>query len=78
MGYATSDGLVRCSIFKPSGKWDRDVAIDMGPHYHHSFVCDAIRSAIEMAGITIHRDWMYVVLEPFHQYAHPVMFKRII
>lgn len=76
MGYSVSDGQVRVDIFKPSGKWDHSVAVDMDAFYNFGAVHDAVEQAFRNSGYTMWADNTYVCLEPYHKHAHPVMLKN--
>lgn len=77
MGYSESDSDVRMSLFKPSGKWSRDAAVNMGGVYHEPLIHDAVAKAWLAAhdGMPPAEGWTIVCLEPYHKHAHPVMLK---
>lgn len=71
MYYSPDEGMVRLSRFKQSGKWYDDHAINMHGYYNTSSVHEAVKLAARDAKIS-HDGYFFVVLEPYHQYAHPV------
>lgn len=75
MGYAVSDGVVRADRFKPSGKWYDSIALEMGAVYDDNLIHDAVRRAMELQRVKLEKDWMLVVLEPYHKHSHPIIIK---
>ncbi len=73
MGYSIDEGVVRADRFKPSGKWYDSIALNMSGHYTTSLIHDAVRLAAEAQGVKLETNWMLVVLEPYHQYSHPII-----
>jgi len=75
MGYDARDGLVRADVFKASGKWCSDLALNMEGDYDVPLVYDAVARAVHRAGVVerFGDEVTVVVLEPYHKNAHPVM-----
>jgi len=71
MHYSETESMVRLSRFKKSGKWYDDHAINMAGYYNTSSVHEAVKLAAKAANIS-HDGYFFVVLEPYHEYAHPV------
>lgn len=70
--YSENEGSVRMSLFKPSGKWYSDSAVDMSAHYNTS----CIHTAVSLAwNRPLEPGWILICLEPYHQHSHPVMLK---
>lgn len=78
--YSENEASVRMSLFKPSGKWYSDHAVDMSGYYHPTeqtpLIHDAVRHAFETRlNRSLEPDWMLVCLEPYHVHSHPIMIK---
>lgn len=83
--YSDHPGHVRCEQFKQGGKWYQTLQIDMTHLWHNHpggdeqkpfrLIHDAVRTAIEThLGRPIQGDgFIYVVLEPYHEAAYPIM-----
>lgn len=71
--YSENEGSCRASLFKPSGKWYQDLAIDMSAFYNEPDIHMAIRCAFEQTARTLQSDWKLVVLDPYHKNSHPIM-----
>lgn len=85
MGYCIEDSIVRVDLFKPSGKWAYNGAVNMKETWDTSSPDDALEIAMDRGGIegvTVNwRTWlaeggMIVCLNPCHKYAYPVMLKE--
>jgi len=74
--YSESESMVRVSVFKGSGKWIEDIAVDMNNFYYDDSVHDSVQKAIEKTGKKIYKDQIYVCLEPHHKWAHPIILKE--
>lgn len=68
--YSANEGSVRVSLFKPSGKWYTDFAIDMSDYYNEPLIHDAVLKAY---GKPVSQGWMLICLDPYHIHSHPVM-----
>lgn len=75
--YSTNESDVRVSIFKPSGKWYTDIAVNMGEYYNHADIHQALLLALSDAGQYkwYEQGYTLVCLEPHHRYSHPVMLR---
>jgi len=77
MNYSENEGSVRASLFKTSGKWYSDYAIDMSAVYYTANIHDALKSAVRKDHPHLMNDsykgWRLVVLEPYHMHSHPLM-----
>lgn len=74
MNYSNTPGMVRVDRFKIRGKWYETMAVDMSEFYEEPNIHAALRKAIEASGHKINLvDFMYVCLEPYHQYEHPII-----
>jgi len=74
MGFSVDDTMYRVDKFKASGKWYMTYAV-RGRNYNEPDIFDAVRNDIMEAGISLDRGEMFVILEPYHKNAHPLMFK---
>jgi len=74
MGFSTDDTVYRVDKFKASGKWQTTFAVP-GRNYNEPDIFDAVRNDIMEAGINLGRGEMFVVLEPYHKFSHPLIFK---
>lgn len=79
MNYSNEPWMVRCDRFKKGGKWYDTFAIDMRDSYDHLDLHMAVATAI---ATTLKRpfgfdDFNYVVLDPYHRHAHPIMLTRM-
>lgn len=76
MGYAEQDCMVRVDFFKPRGKWYCTEAVKwhkyQGP-IHDSFADALRRHLIKKDGHCRLSEMTAVCLEPYHEYAHPLM-----
>jgi hypothetical protein len=75
--FSMNSSSVRVDFYKPSGKWYMTEAFDMNDQYETTDIHRAVRAAI-IASFPEHGErWLSqfiaVVLEPYHLYAHPVM-----
>jgi hypothetical protein len=79
-GYSENPGNVRVDRFKRrSGKWYDTFSVDMNKYWQGStfLIHEAVEFAIEdRIGTVGLDDWIYVVTEPYHEHAHPVMLKK--
>lgn len=73
--YSENESSCRVSIFKPSGKWDEDIAVNMGEYYNHDSLSQAVLLALSDHGRRIQDDYIYVCLDPYHKHAHPQMLR---
>lgn len=76
MNYSNNPGSVRVDYFKPSGKWYETLEVDMTNFYQEPVFCrEAVKQATMKRYPNFRFDsWIVVCLEPYHQYAHPVIF----
>lgn len=74
MGYSIHDSHVRVDRFKERGKWYDTIVINMVNHYEAPCLNDCIEKLLKEDGYEM-EGWIYVCLEPYHQYSHPVMLK---
>lgn len=74
MGFTTKEGMVRVDQFKPRGKWYQTLEVDMSKHYRASSIHEALKDCLLRDGHSL-EDWIYVCLEPYHEYSHPIMLK---
>jgi hypothetical protein len=76
MGYSINNGMVRVELFKPSGNWACEGAIDMGEYYDEGLTTEAVKKALDdgIEGFCGNwREYIVVCLDPYHQYHYPVM-----
>lgn len=78
MNYSNSPNHVRVDRFKSSGKWYDTFMLDMAKYYGNNAInptpIDAVINALFQAGYdTNTRDMYYIVLDPYHANAYPVM-----
>lgn len=74
MHYSNNPAHVRMSVFKPSGKWVQDIAVDMtGLYQSPTLVQDAVWVAFRNGGYSLELGYVLVCLEPYHEFSHPVM-----
>lgn len=71
--YSDNPGMVRVDYFKPGGKWYMTEAHNMSAYYNVPSIHDAVREMLVAEGRWLPH-FTIVVLEPYHQHAHPVMF----
>jgi hypothetical protein len=73
--FSENPGHVRVDRFKPSGKWYDTFTIDMSERYR-GLLHNQIRLALqEKFGKDDLGDWIYVILDPYHEHSHPQMIK---
>ena len=72
--YSNNPGKVRVDFFKPSGKWYETEELDMSAYYGEPVIHNAILKAYYEQIAPYHEDMTMVVLEPYHQFSHPIMF----
>jgi len=82
--YSDNPGHVRVDFFRTGGKWYTTEVIDMTKWWVGSrktaeeqntsstSIHDAIKHAIDESGCK-YKDMIAVVLEPYHEHAHPIM-----
>lgn len=70
--FSDNPGKVRVDYFRPSGKWYMTESHDMSGQYHTTDIRQAVEQMLRNAGRWLPH-FTIVVLEPYHQYAHPVM-----
>lgn len=76
---------VRGDLFLEGGKWKYTILIDMSHHYYDvdmrlGIVLSARSTPSEIRGVVDHAvssssEYVLVVLDPCHQYSHPVMLR---
>lgn len=76
--YNDNPGMVRVDYFKPGGKWYMTEAIEMpDAEYSAPNIHEAVRRSLDASRPDREPGWWsqftVVVLEPYHQHAHPVM-----
>jgi hypothetical protein len=71
--YSENEGSVRMSLFKKSGKWYQDLAVDMGGFFNEPLIRNAVLKALhkQFPDRFFGPDWIVVCLEPYHVHSHP-------
>lgn len=75
-GFRTDPRIVRLDFFKPRGKWKYTEELDMRELWMFGPTCiDAVKAAINRNERLkrMHREFVAVVLEPYHHQGYPVM-----
>ena len=77
MNYTNSVSMCRVDFWKPSGKWYLTEAIDFIGLYDEPLIHDALKKALERAGIDINYFSGFIItcLEPYHEHSHPISLK---
>lgn len=77
--YSANDGSVQVSVFKPSGKWYTDIAVDMTGVFNHPSIHDGLEQVMRFQGHSSYVDnYICVCLNPYHRHSHPIMLKRMV
>lgn len=75
--YSNTPGHVKCIRFKMGGKWYDEWVLDMSEFYNEGITpIDAAEAALRAAGHNIDsptNTWEYVVPDPYHKGAYPVI-----
>lgn len=72
MGFTTKEGMVRVDRFKERGKWYDTHEVDMSKHYNADSIHDALEECLRRDGVSLD-GFVFVCLEPYHKFSHPVM-----
>ena len=90
MGFTTNEGRVRIDLFRDTGKWYATGSICMADFYRGDIFEGVLRACErefvradqgEWPVTTSPREWLeregtIIVLEPYHEHAHPIMLTR--
>ncbi len=71
--YSDNPGHVRVDYFKASGKWYMTETLDMNEFYDRWDIHKAIQYAMQEQEMW-RPHFTQVILHPYHQNAHPIMF----
>lgn len=76
--FSANSYMVRGEVFRTNGKWYMTIAINMNGQYRDFPVGTAIINAMkedEYQKKLIGSEYILVVLDPYHEHAHPQMIK---